>query len=489
MPDPIFDWPNLYTIGPKYGIIIVIMTIEFDWSFLNQFLSMSGPEAFLYFFLRGGWALILYVILWGSYRVWLYNRQIQNIINHNYIMLAIDVPKDNIQTPKAVEHIYAHLAGAHSSHTWREAHIFGSVQPWFSLEIASIEGYIQFFVRTPAKFRDLVEASIYAQYPDAEITEVEDYTYLVPVKKFPDPEWDLWGCDFVLVKDQAYPIRTYPQFEHGLTQEFKDPMSAFLENLSLIGPGEHVWFQLMIIPIDQKKWKMAGDALVKKLIGAKVPTKKTFIDQVLELPEKILGPVFEQVFGGGEAPKKPEKTELPSRMLYLSPGEVDAVKAIEMKLSKIGYLSKMRAIYIGKKETMKKSRIVNPLIGAIKQYNTVNLNAIKPELTKSGISSGLLLFKKRRLNHRKNRLLRCYRFRDPTAPMSPYVFNTEELASLWHFPAIEVKAPLVKKTEAKKAEPPMMLPYEREKPVSVEAIPEPAPEYPADLPPNLPFEK
>jgi len=42
------------------------------------------------------------------------------------------------------------------------------------------------------------------------------------------------------------------------------------------------------------------------------------------------------------------------------------------------------------------------------------------------------------------------------------ILNTEELASLWHFPILTVKAPLVKKTEAKKAEPPMSLPIGEE---------------------------
>ncbi|MBU0649177.1 hypothetical protein KJ969_03735 [Patescibacteria group bacterium] len=466
------------------------MTIRFDWSFVNDLLALSGPEAFWYFFKYGGGVVILLTVLWGIYKVYIYNMQLRNMASHDYILLAIDIPKDSEQTPKAVEHLFAHLAGAHSSLSRREQYLFGKVQKWFSLEIASIEGYVQFFIRTSSKFRDLVEASIYAQYPDAEITEVEDYTYLVPVKKFPDPEWDMWGVDFILVKDQAYPLRTYPQFEHGLTQEFKDPMSAMLENLSLLGRGEHLWFQIIIIPIGQKTWKAQGDKLVKKLIGAKVEEKPTGLDKILQIPATILGPFFEQIFSSAEETRPKQREFEPiSKMLYLSPGESDAVKAIEGKLSKIGYKTKLRGIYIAKKEVMKKSRGANPLVGAIKQFNTVNLNSLKPELSKTGVSSSILLFKKRRLISRKNFLLSSYRFRDATAPTSPYVLNTEELASLWHFPSIEVKAPFVKKTEAKKGEPPMMLPYEREVRVQEKRAQPATEEYPADLPPNLPIEK
>ena len=40
------------------------------------------------------------------------------------------------------------------------------------------------------------------------------------------------------------------------------------------------------------------------------------------------------------------------------------------------------------------------------------------------------------------------------------ILNTEELASIWHFPVREVKAPLVQKTVSKRAEPPTALPVE-----------------------------
>ena len=41
---------------------------------------------------------------------------------------------------------------------------------------------------------------------------------------------------------------------------------------------------------------------------------------------------------------------------------------------------------------------------------------------------------------------------------SPKILNVEELATLWHFPSLLVKSPLVKKAEAKRGEPPVGLP-------------------------------
>ena len=38
------------------------------------------------------------------------------------------------------------------------------------------------------------------------------------------------------------------------------------------------------------------------------------------------------------------------------------------------------------------------------------------------------------------------------------ILNIEEMATVWHFPIITTKAPLVKKTESRRAEPPASLP-------------------------------
>ena len=46
----------------------------------------------------------------------------------------------------------------------------------------------QFIVATEIKHKDLVEALIYAQYPDADITEIEDYAKWAPTH-YPHPEY------------------------------------------------------------------------------------------------------------------------------------------------------------------------------------------------------------------------------------------------------------------------------------------------------------
>ena len=94
-----------------------------------------------------------------------------------------------------------------------------------------------------------------------------------------------------------------------------------------------------------------------------------------------------------------------------------------------------------------------------------------------------------------------YKYRSIWRGRRVFVLNIEELASLWHFPVITVKAPQVKKTEAKRGEPPVLLPVGEE----VEYIPKVQPvaepevvtesDVPSDVPsthtgtppPNLPI--
>ena len=54
--------------------------------------------------------------------------------------------------------------------------------------------------------------------------------------------------------------------------------------------------------------------------------------------------------------------------------------------------------------------------------------------------------------------MKAYKNRSWGVGANPFVLNVEEIATLWHFPAIGIKAPLIKKQEARKAEPPVGLP-------------------------------
>ncbi|MBI4458407.1 hypothetical protein HY633_05590 [Candidatus Uhrbacteria bacterium] len=462
-------------------------SIEINLNYFPEIGDLPFPLMMWRLFVDGGWIPTLIIMIQGFWLLWVQWRQNKFAATLTYNLLAIDIPRTNEQTPKAVEQVFSLISGAYSNLDAFEKYWIGKFQLTFSFEIVSIGGYIQYLVRTPTKFRDLVESAIYAQYPDAEIVEVSDYTGTVP-KKYPDPEYELFGTEFVLGKPAHYPIRTTIQFEHNLSEEyFKDPLSSLLEVLGTIRASEQVWLQFLVTPTDDK-WKTAGEEAVNKLVGKKTTPKKSLVDDFVDIPMGVLTELGSLINTSGEETKKPEKKDDMLKMLNMTPGERGIVEAIQMKLSKVGLRAKIRMVYVGRRDVFSKGRIISSIKGALSQFSALNMNGFKNY--GKVMPKGDYFYQRWFENGKKMRILSRYKSRsNEGAP--PYVLNIEELASIYHFPVMTVKAPTVKKTEAKKAEPPAGLPmpdFRKESPFK--KVPPKGVQPPASgggSPSNLPF--
>jgi hypothetical protein len=409
-----------------------------------------------------------------------------------WVLLAVDIPPLFVQSPKAVEQIFAHFSGALIGPNVIEKYWMGRKQKFFSLEIVSIEGYIQFLIRTEEEFRDLVEAAIYAQYPEAEITEVEDYVDNVPTH-YPNDSYDVFGGEFALEKADAFPIRTYKHFEYSLSKDvvFSDPMAAILENFTRIGHGENFWMQIIIEPCDNH-WKEKGIALVKEIVENKGETGGHghhgggfFISLLTGIPSmlfKLAQQIWDWNFEAGEGAAHAEPSPL-GRVMDLTPGSKGVVEAIEEKISKVGFKSKVRVLYIARKEVYNPSRCFDGFVGAINQFNVQSSNALVPyKITKLHYA-----FKLMRLGWRKSSFVSVFKKRKIKFWGKPYVLNIEELATLWHFPLPFVKAPMLQKATTKKGEAPINLPTEMlESPIRRKVVEPPLPPPPAP-PEELPY--
>lgn len=480
-----------------------MLGITIDLTYFDPIINAPTPiAAGLTLFKMGGWVVVVILAVMGLWYAWMTWRQNSWASRIEHVLLAIDVPKETEQTPKAVEHIFSTIYGTVAFYDRIEKYWHGKIPPSFSLEIVSIDGYVQFFIRSWSKLRDVVEAAIYAQYPDAEIAEVEDYTKAAP-KEFPAEGWDLFGIEFKPFNKSPYPIRTYPEFEDSVSGELKDPIAALLEGLSKLQPGEQLWLQILISPDSGIDVRAEGEGIIKKLIKAKAGGKKNILQ---EFASDFMGQILPPPEGASS-----KKEEPPTMMLHLTPGEKKVVESIQLKLGKVMFNSKIRAIYVGRKETFAKARTISTLKGAIGQFTQMDLNGLwaNPTVaTKSDyiwqrkkIFEYLSLFMYSTFVTRQNTILRAYRSRDMSIGLTPFALNTEELASLYHFPIITVKAPLLKKTEAKRAEPPFKLPVHAPETL-VPTIPPPEPKEgarrappPAEIPAaeegsspgNLPF--
>jgi len=435
------------------------MEIVIDLNRISEIINYSPWQLFWVLFKNGGWAVVALGLIVGLFLMHLERRRIKYLASFKQNLLAIDIPKDNEQSLLAVEQIFAQLHGIKSSPTLYERYWLGKNQLTFSLEIVSIEGYIQFLIRTPEAFRDLVEAAVYAQYPEAEITEVEDYIRLIPADVYDiKSDFNFWGTEFTLAKSSIYPIKTYKFFEHGLEQVFVDPMASLLEVMSKIGPGEKIGLQLVIAPVGDS-WKSSGSKIINKLIGSKLASKEGIADKIVKTALGWLETFSESIYSiwGDIEDKSNKKADLPNLIQYMTTGEKIVIEAIQNKLSKLSFASSFRIYYLALKEVYTKGRGVNSLIGAINQFNSSDLNSFVKY--KKLTSDADYFFVNKRITVRKRKLLRLFKNRSRKGSTEFYL-NTEELATLFHFPTISVKAPLLKRTEWRTAEPPTSIPLE-----------------------------
>lgn len=198
---------------------------------VEQYLAVTSfYEMMSHALLVFGWIPIFGVLIWGFTQVWVDYKQGQYLNHIDWVLLNISVPQGSINTPKGMENFFNNIAGSKSAITWKEAHLLGKFQAFFSFEIVGSEGDVKFYIRAPEKYRDLVEAALYAQYPEAQIVEVEDYVDKVP-DKYPNDTHKVFGSEMKLAKPSYYPIRTYPSFEHlgEKDMRFKDPLLNVIE--------------------------------------------------------------------------------------------------------------------------------------------------------------------------------------------------------------------------------------------------------------------
>jgi hypothetical protein len=374
----------------------------------------------------------------------------------DYVLLEIVPPANIERSPKPMESFFSGLAGVFKSFNPLEEYIEGMITYRFSLEMASSDGLVRFYIRTPRLFRNLVESHLYGQYPDVEVYEVPDYVREVPMV-VPNKDWDLWGTDFELTADDALPIRTYNFFEEDVTGKMIDPLANLIEAMGKIGPNQKIWLQYVICPLSES-WVNEGKEIVEKLAGrASAPPPSAWSRVGTDM-----GDVFRNIGAGllgGEkkfTPAKAEGKEQQPVEFRLTPGEKKILEALESNIGKNVFRTKMRFIYVGRRENFGKEN-VSSFVGGIKQYSDMNLNGFKPNDKSKTYAN--FLFKKSRLRYRQRKLFQRYLTRNMTG--KTFVLSTEELATVFHLPDMLVLSPYLQRVVAKRGGAPTNLPIQR----------------------------
>jgi len=416
---------------------------------------------FIDIFLSTTWIWMPFLLAVAFFYSWMYYVQRYYWRSLDWVMLEVKPPREIERTPKTMEQIFAGLWGSFGTvGTKYEKYIKGKLQDYFSFEIVGANGEIHFYIRALRKYRDLIEAQIYSQYPQAEIKEVEDYTKSVPYD-IPNKNWDLWGTKLKLDRDFIYPIRTYPNLI-DITQSrqpnFLDPLAGLMESLGKLKPGEQVWFQLLFRPTDDKWRELArkfAEQFANKLMGKEKKSSKGVLgSEIKSWTDAIGGVATELITNQPASGAKEEKDDQISRMVLL-PSERDVLEGIVEKAAKKGYEAKTQCVYIGRREIWNSANI-SSMMGFINQFSNLNMNLLKPDgnsMTKANYA-----FAKLRKAYRQRKLMRLMRERSFWE--RGYILNIEELATLYHFPTVAVQGPVTPYIQIKKAGAPVDLPLE-----------------------------
>ena len=409
------------------------------------------------------WWFFTPIVLWPIFELaWVSYIQEKYFRSIEWDLLEVKISKEIEKRPKTMEEFFS---GIYSTYdvmidTLYDIYLGGVIDLWFSFEIVSKDGDIHFYIRTPKLSREIIESQIYAQYSDAEIKEVDDYVTDIP-DDIPSKDYDLWGTDMVLLKEDAYPLRTYKEFEDMASGEFIDSISNIVEGVSKLDKGEQIWIQILVRATDDS-WKEDANSLVLKLIGRKDNEKKKstnpfsiVIDELVDLARyTILGAFSTQEPKEKTDKEKSREEESISMMLHLSPGEKSVVTAIDESTRKPGFETDIRWIYLAKRDIFNKVKGNAIVFSYFTQFGLQDLNALIPNSNTK--TSAYYFLTELRKAMRKRKILRKYKRRE--FDEKGYVLNTEELATIFHFPTIEVNAPVAPRIDAKKGKPPSGLP-------------------------------
>lgn len=343
---------------------------------------------------------VLFVLTWKN------KRKIKSLKETKHTLLVLEIPRANDNKELAAEQMFASLHGILRSR--KERFKEGITQEHISFEIASIGNRIRFYVWLPQYLKNFVEGQIYAQYPTVQIhTDDEDYT-----KRHFDQSV-VHTAELALTDNEVLPIKTFPSFE-------VDPLAAITATLSkLEGEGEEMWIQVIARPIGDSWHNKSARFSSRVRSGGGGGNGST----------GWLGSMLGALWRPPE--EAATKTEVSER-------DKSRITAVEEKSRKLGYQVKVRLVYLGSNKQTARLRM-QAMVGTFKQFNSTNLNGFRIKNAS---------FDPLKLAEYKARF-----FID-----RGFIFNIEELASLYHLPHTTVETPNIVWANAKTAEPPANLP-------------------------------
>ena len=284
-----------------------------------------------------------------------------------------------------------------------------------SLELVAQGGLISFYLVVPPAMRSFVEQEVHATYPQAVIQEVPDYNIFLP-------HGVSLGASLHLSRASAFPIKTYRQFE-------TDPLESVINALAKVAPPDGAVLQL-VVRSAKRSWRRRGVE-----IASAMQQGKSFNQVSRKNAFSKTASVFNSFFGSPT--KKPSNTHEPYR---LSPLEEQMVKGIEEKAAKAGLDVTCRLVVSARDQATAEAHLSN-LANSFTQFSIYQYGNRFELARRPSLNSFLYNFIHRAFEEHGH-----------------FVLNTDELATIYHFPLPEMENPQVRWLTARKAPAPANTP-------------------------------
>ena len=345
------------------------------------------------------------------------------------VILVVQMPKSGNEegskqqadTTQQVQEKIAHMEtffstiGGMKMQKGFKAWLFGR-EDIFSFEIVLNKELISFHIAVPEYLSSYMQEQLQAQFSSAQIEQVADYNIF-------NPKGVIFGTYLTFKRPYYFPIKTYKKIE-------SDPLNAITNTLSQLDANAGAAIQFMVRSAPGS-WHSMGTKVSQEMHQGK---------KLEEATKKAKGGLFYGVAKLAK-PKSKDEAGAPPKEYKLSALEEDMAKGMEEKTSKAGMEVNIRLIVSAENEVKAKSYLDN-IVNSFTQYNIYQYGN---SLVRSG--------------DRLNRLAHDFIYRNFNSRRK-ILLNSEEMASVFHFPLPSTETPKIDWLLFKRAPAPINMPLE-----------------------------
>lgn len=352
---------------------------------------------------------------------------------HNHKMFLVKLPKerpgdknkdDSVQDLHEdiaiAETVFASIGGLRAERGFK-SWLLGR-EDHFSFEIVASEKLISFYVLANQNQARYISQQIQAHYPDALMEEVDDYNIF-------HPDSNVLAGYLITKKHYIFPIKTYKSME-------TDPLNSILNVMSKLEMNEGMSIQFVIRSAKGAWHRQAGEVVRKAYQTSS--TKEAFSGLGRS---KFLTGLIDLI--KTSKPAKKEDLNKPIEQKRLTSMEEEMLKEIETKNSKSGMDVNIRVVVSAHDKGQGQVYLDN-IANVMSQYNHYDYG--------NNFNSKLI-----RKNQKK--IINDFIYRRFDDSISS-LLNTEELASLFHFPLKNAETPNIVWLTAKLSSAPSDVPNE-----------------------------